>query len=224
MKKTILTGILSFAAAGLVLAQDCKDAMYFREGRTITYTKYDKNGKPAGRDVGKIAEVKENGGVRTSVYKLVKYDAKDKVKEDGGAVVTCSGEGLKIGFQIPKMDNGEQEEAYFSYPSDMKPGQKLEANMELHIKGKTNGKKMDVYFRVENRSVIAMEKITTPTGTYTAYKIGYDMDVKFKVMGIGIPMKLKILEWYEPAVGVVKTESYNKDGKLEEQSVLSSLQ
>lgn len=95
--------------------------------------------------------------------------------------------------------------------------------MEMHIEGKVNGKKTDVYFKVEDRKVWGEEKVNTPAGTYNAFKLSYNMDIRFKVMGMGIPMKVKVLEWYSPGVGVIKTESFNKNGQLEERSVLSSI-
>lgn len=204
-------------------AQECKTAFYFSENKTITITRYDKSGASTGKDVGTVTRVTENGEVISSNYNLVKYDVNNKIKENGHALVSCHNGDLKIGFQVPDMENGTSNEAFFSYPANMKPGQALEAKMEMHVKGKVNGKKTDVYFKVEDRKGLGEEKVSTPAGTYNAFKLTYNMDIRFKVMGIGIPMKVKVLEWYSPGVGVIKTESFNKDGQLEERSVLSSI-
>lgn len=223
MKITFLT-MLSMLASGGLQAQDCAGAFYFKEGQTVVYEKHDKNGKPAGRDVATVSNVKQDNGVSTARYSQVKYDAANKIKEEGYATVTCNASELRIGFQIPQTNGSGSTEAYFSYPSDMRPGRELEAQLNMHVKGETKGKKMDVTFKIQNRRVLAEESVKTPAGIFKAFKIGYDMDVRFKVVGIGIPMKVKVLEWYSPGAGVVKTETFNKDGALEERSVLSSLQ
>lgn len=223
--KTMQTLLLLLFSSGTLqlLAQDCKTAYYFTKGKEIIFVKHDKNGNPAGKEVGTVVEVSEVGNKLTSKYKVIKYEAGGKVKEEGTADVVCDNGGVKLGFQIPATDGQKSSDASFNYPAGMKPGQALEANMEMNIKGKTNGKKLDVSFKVANRKVVANEQVKTPAGNFSAVKIQYDMDVKFKVIGIAIPMKLKIYEWYSPGVGLVKSESYNKDGNLEESSVLSSI-
>lgn len=204
-------------------AQNCRKAYYFTKGKKITFLKYDKNGKAAGKEIGTVIDVSEEGGRLNSKYNVIKYEANGKIKEDGSADVVCDHGSLKIGFQIPALEGQKSSDASFDYPAGMKPGQTLESKMEMNIKGKTNGKKMDVSFKVENRKVIGDEQVKTPIGSFSAIKIQYDMDIKFKVIGIAIPMKLKIYEWYSPGVGLIKSESYNKDGNLEETSVLSSI-
>jgi hypothetical protein len=222
MKSQILICLILFCY-GRSYAQECKDAFYFSENKTITITRYDKNGITTGKDVGTVTQVTENGGVISANYNLVKYDVNNKIKENGHALISCNNGDLKIGFQVPDMENGTSNEAFFSYPANMKPGQALEAKMEMRIKGKVNGKKTDVSFKIEDRKVWGQEKVSTPAGTYNAFKLSYNMDIRIKVVGIGIPMKVKVLEWYSPGVGVIKTESFNKDGQLEERSVLSSI-
>ncbi len=223
MKKKIIT-LLAFALFYAVrsFAQECSTAYYFSAKKEIIFNKYDKAGKYMGKDVGTISGIKQENGALQSTYRLIKYDAEGKVKEDGNAKIICENMNVRIGFQVPDMESGQSKDAYFTYPAGMTSGQNLESKMELKIKGKTNGKKMDVEFKVENRKVIGREKVKTPAGDYDAVEIGYDMSIRFKVMGIGIPMKLKVLEWYSYGIGIVKTETYNKDGELQETSLLSS--
>ncbi len=41
--------------------------------------------------------------------------------------------------------------------------------------------------------------------------------------GIGIPVNMVVNEWFVPGFGVVKTESYNKKGKLMGSTLLTSI-
>lgn len=205
-----------------LFAQDCNKSFYMVKGREVTFTNYGKNGQPVGKDVGTVLEVAEDGGKLKAQYRLVKYEADGKIKEDGKAEVICENGNLLIGFQVPDMKNGGSSNSYFTYPANMKPGQALEAKLEMTIKGETKGKKMDVYFKVENRKVVGKEQVKVLAGNYEAFKIEYDMTIKFKVLGIGIPMKIKVLEWFSPGIGVIKTELSNKEG-VAERSELSSI-
>lgn len=68
-----------------------------------------------------------------------------------------------------------------------------------------------------------MEKITTPAGSWDAYKITYNGLFRMQMAGIGIPMNMQVTEWFVPGFGVVKTETYSKNGKLMGSSLLTSL-
>ena len=71
----------------------------------------------------------------------------------------------------------------------------------------------------QNRKVEAEEKITTPAGTFDCLKITYDMVSKIgfvKVQGSSV-------EWYSPGTGTIRSESYNKRGKLTGYSVLEEI-
>jgi len=224
MKKIfIILSLILLLQNILLRGQTCEACFYFSENAEITINKYDKTGNYAGKDVGKITNVQRNGGVVTSQYHVTKYEANGNIKEEGTATITCLNGNLKIGFQVQEMDGEKPKEASFTYPANMQVGQALEAFMEMHIKGITDGKKIDVYFKVENRKVVAKEKVNTPMGVFDAFKISYDMNVRFKMLGIPIPMTLKIFEWYAPGMGVVKTEAYNKDGAIEETSVVNAI-
>ena len=70
-----------------------------------------------------------------------------------------------------------------------------------------------------NRKVEAVENITTKAGTFKCFKISYDIETKalmtFRASGI---------EWISEDVGIVRSESYNKKGKLTGYTELSRLE
>jgi hypothetical protein len=83
--------------------------------------------------------------------------------------------------------------------------------------------KSHVTFNQTNRKVNSTEKITTPAGSWDAHKITYDGYFRIKMIGIGVPMNLKVTEWFVPNFGIVKSETYDKNGKLMGSSMLTAI-
>ena len=65
-------------------------------------------------------------------------------------------------------------------------------------------------FDVFNREIVGEETITTPAGTYKCKKVTFDFTSKFGIINV----KGTGVEWYYNDAMVVKSESYNKKGKL----------
>lgn len=81
---------------------------------------------------------------------------------------------------------------------------------------------MTMTMNVKNRKVEAKEDITTPAGTFSCYKVSSEMETE---MGQMMPIKvsIKTVEWFSENTGVVRSESYKSNGKLQGYSILSSL-
>jgi hypothetical protein len=77
---------------------------------------------------------------------------------------------------------------------------------------------MDV--TINNRKVLAKEKITTSAGTFDCYKISYETESRTRM----ITVNTKGMEWISEGVGVVKTETYNKKDKLTGYSLLTKFE
>ena len=67
------------------------------------------------------------------------------------------------------------------------------------------------------------EKVSSDAGSWEAYMITYDAQMKIKMAGIGIPKVMKTTEWFVPDFGVVKTETFSKKGKKLGSSLLTKL-
>jgi hypothetical protein len=89
----------------------------------------------------------------------------------------------------------------------MKTGDALpDGKMNVDIQ-QDNGMKSNVDIKITERKVEGEESITTPAGTWKCFKITYHSAIKIAMMGIGIPIKMDMTEWFAPNFGVVKTES-----------------
>ena len=72
---------------------------------------------------------------------------------------------------------------------------------------------------ISNRTVEAVENITTRAGTFKCFKISYDIETKAVMT-----FRAKGTEWIAKDIGVIRSENYNKNGKLTGYSELASLE
>jgi hypothetical protein len=75
---------------------------------------------------------------------------------------------------------------------------------------------------VDNVSEAAvMQKVYA--GSWNRVRISFEMEMVSRAAGIPIRVRMKGNEWYAPGFGVVKTESFNKNGKLAGTSEITSI-
>ena len=103
-------------------------------------------------------------------------------------------------------------------PNSLSIGQKLnDGNVTLTMAvGSMN---MKTIINIINRIVTGKESITTPAGTFSCYKIEYDLvttAMNMKIIG-------KVKQWVAKGTGTVKSENYNDKGELTGYSELTSL-
>jgi len=106
-----------------------------------------------------------------------------------------------------------------SFPSGLKQGDKLN-DASINIIVKNQGMVLsNMTITLSNRIVAAGEEITTAAGTFDCFKITYDVQTKTRIMTINT----RSAEWISAGTGIVKSESYDKTGKLLSYSVLTKL-
>lgn len=204
--------------------------MYFpqKTGAVREMTNYDKKDKMTGRMVQEIVDKDvSNGDISLTVETLI-FDEDNEELNRSTITIGCSGGVFKIDM---KNYLGEMLEAYESMEIEMQgdnlliPG-KLSVGDELpdgniNIQVRSSGITMvNMDVTIENRKVEAKEEVTTEAGTFDCYKISYDTVSKTKM----ITVSTSGIEWMAPDVGAVKSESYNKKGKLTGYSLLTRLE
>lgn len=105
-----------------------------------------------------------------------------------------------------------------SYPSNLSVGQTLPDASFSISSGSQGVTVLSMTIDVANRVVAAKESVTVPAGTFDCYKITYNVDTKmlFKISATAAV-------WMTKGGGMVKTETYDKKGKLTSSMVLSEL-
>lgn len=195
----------------------------------MEYTMLDKKGKEEQRMVHRIAAVDNTqDGLAITVETKIDELGGDENFE-GNYTVLCQEGVLKMdvtSFLPPEMKSSfeqsmdvEIEGNGLEIPPSLEAGQTLPDATTI-IKMKTGGfNLMNMTFTQENRKVVSQETVETPSGTYQAHKLTYEMNIKTIMK-----KSYQVSEWYAEGIGVVKSETYNKKGKLQSSMVLSALE
>ena len=222
MKTKIIILICSFLISFSSIGQSACKAYYpFEEGVKFEITNYSKKGKKEGFVNYEVTSIDNN----VATIKTIIFDDKGKEITTTSYQIMCEGNTISIDFK--SMMNPDMFKQYkdmdmditgtnVELPNDLQVGQSLkDANMNMAID--MGGMKMNMSIDMLNRKVDKKESITTPAGTFDCFALSYDSEMK---MGMKITFKIK--EWIAEGVGVVKSESYNKNGKLMGYSELTS--
>ena len=213
---------LAFVLSGVISAQDC-GYYSMSKGMVLAYQNLDAKGKVTGTNRTTCLDVSTLGS--TTLYKIKgEYaDAKNNLTtrefemrcEDGNFYVDMqslidpkSMEGFKdMEISVDAND--------MMYPSVLTAGQVL-PDANITISAATSGVNlMNMVISISNRKVVGTESVTVPAGTFECYKITYDIETKlmFKIAST-------VTEYVNMGVGNVKTETFDKKGKLAASTVL----
>ena len=102
-------------------------------------------------------------------------------------------------------------------PNNLVVGDKLEdATMTMEMS--SDAVNMEMIITISDKVVIGKETITTPAGTYDCLILTQNTTISMgKLMNITTSSK----DWISRGVGTVKSESYDKNGKLDGYSLLT---
>jgi len=214
MKTKIIILIGLYFISFTSVSQDaCKTYYPLEEGVKFEMTTYNKKGKKEGVVNYKVTDIDND----TATIETIIYDEKGKEIITSNYQILCEGDKISIDFK--SMISPEMFKQYkdmdmditgnnIELPNDLQIGQTLKdarMNMAINMGGITMNMSVDIL----NRKVNNKESITTPAGTFECYALSYDSEIK-----MGFKMKFIIKEWIAEGVGVVKSETYNKKGKL----------
>jgi hypothetical protein len=217
LKQTITLLLLS-AFFQLNAQDECNNLFPFDDGISFEITHYDKKGKLESVVNHRVEELNpEDVGWSAKVKGAVTDDKGEEVTELDYLVYCRDGQ-LEVDFSS-MVAPGFMNQAYnmntsvsgddVAFPQDMSVGQELpdaELAIELQAGDKTV---MTLRFWMQDRKVEAQETITTPAGTFDCFKISHTFETKALFTST-----YSITEWYAVGVGAVRSETYNKKGKL----------
>lgn len=213
MKTIILLAIICFSK--IIYGQNCKDFYYLQNNKIVEMTIYNKKGNETGKRVYLISNVKNEGSVMSSTITLQMFDRNEKSLTTASNKIECNGGILKMDMkmfilsqQMEQMKNSKitATGTYIEYAPTMKVGDKL-ADGKMNTTFTNNGITNSMDMIITDRYVEGKETVTSPAGSWEAFKITYNSNTKMKVAGIGIPVNTVVTEWYVPDFGIVKTES-----------------
>jgi hypothetical protein len=227
MKKSLLlllAGMISF----LGIAQ-CNDYYVFEHGDEWTYENFTAKNKSAGKNLQKVTAYEKTSSGFIATINSIFIDEKGKNVMEGDMDYTCDNGTIIIDMRkfIPK----EQQQAFGSYemkmesenlelPSKLAVGQSLK-NGSITMTALGSPIPMTLSVMITDRKVEGKESITTPAGTFDCYKISSKSTTRSQ-MGIKMTFEFSSTEWVAEKVGMIKSETFDKNGKPNGYTVLTS--
>jgi hypothetical protein len=231
MKTTLLTIILC-AAMQVLNAQDCAHIFFAHKHTGVSYHSFDRKNKYTGKDETIIKDIKTSGSQSEGLFLSKHYDKKDKLIQESEYNIICANNTIYI--DLKSFIDPSMLEAYkdmdmtvstenIDMPANMRVGQTL-PDAQLSISVSSEGIKVfDMVYVIRNRNVVAQETITTPAGSFDTYKISYEIHIQTTTLGIPISRIMTANEWWSHTNGFVKSEVFNRNGRLFSTRILHAI-
>ena len=219
MKRYFILLVIALAAGQTSKAQSSCSTYYpLVDGANFQYTNYDKKGREDGQINYAVTNVESSGDNVSATMMMEMVDKKGNTYTSDYNIA-CEGNVVKIDFKslmneqmLSQMGDVEMDISGtdVELPNNLSVGQELpDANMQLKMKmgGAIN---MNTNVETINRKVEKQESVTTPAGTFDCYVVYSETKTKMMMANQTFPSRI----WLAEGVGMVKQESYNKNGKL----------
>ncbi len=207
---------------------NCKPYVPVSKGTTWEITNYSPKGKETGKVAYELVDKIETGDDVTFTIKAISYDKKGKETYSNQYEAHCVNG--KFQFDMAFKIDGATMQSYqnmdvdidaseFEVPSmDVSPGTKLnDGTLTVKIGGNSVSM-LQMTIHITDRNVEAIEQIETPAGAFKCLKLSQKINTKMIVK-----LESTSKEWYAEEIGIVRSETYNKNGKLTGYSELTKL-
>jgi len=228
MKKTLIFMMaILFGIYSINAQNNCSKYYPMEEGASFTYTVYNKKGKVDGTTSYTVTDIKNDNNQTQSTLNMTYSDAKGKHSFDSNYGMTCTDMGIKIDYmslmpsqmmnQYKDMDvEMDMEGIDIELPNDLSVGQQL-ADANVNVSMNMSGIKMKISVSTVDRNVLAKEQVTTPAGTFDCYVLSETIQSK----SMGANLELISKTWLAEGVGMIKNETYKKNGTMQSRSELT---
>lgn len=224
MKNLLFITILLFAYSAFAQT-DCRPYVPLDKGTKWELTSYNEKGKELGKISSELLDKVESGNTVTFKIRSVSTDDKGKTTFSNEYEAYCKNGKFEFNMAF-KMD-GSTMQAYqdmdmkvdasdLEIPSmNEKPGTTLpDGTLTVSI-----GNILNMSVNIVDRKIEAKETIITPAGSFDCLVLTQTVNTKMLVK-----IEASSKEWYAEGVGMVRSESYNKKGKLSGYSELTKLE
>jgi len=225
MKKIFSLFLALIFTASISIAQDsCNPYYSLKKGRKWTTSNYNAKDKYEGKQSFEVLSLETSGNKLTATVKVMTYDKKDKLDFEKDIEYICE-DGV-VQMDMSQYVPGEMMDSFkdmdikmevdqVEVPQNLSVGQSLpDAGVKMTINGPMP---MTMEVNVVDRKVMSEESLVVPAGTFDTYKINSITEIN--MMG---KREMRNTEWIAKEVGVVRAESYDKNGKLKFYSVLTA--
>lgn len=218
MKRFILFFALALFSTIKISAQECKLFIPDTEGTLLEYEVKNAKGKKQSSFSQKIITIDRNQEGTTYQIEQTSIDKKGN-EIQSYLEFRCTGNVFI--FDMEAFIDERQFAAFedmevtvntdeMGLPYDMQPGKNLE-NGSITIEANNGPMTLKFSTDITNRKVEAIETISVAAGDFECFKISQDIHSK---MGFVKIEETSVL-WYSENIGLIRSESYNKKGKLQ---------
>lgn len=226
MKKVIACFAFFLFFSGGVFGQGCSRFYPLKEGMTMQYTTFNKKGKNEGTVNYTVSNVTNEGGMTKADMSMTLKNEKGKEVITSDYSIRCEDDKIAIDYNsllpenmMEQMGNMEMEVTGtdIELPNSLNVGDTLsDANVTMTMS--MGGMNMKTEIFILNRKVEKKEEVITPAGTFDCYVIYSDTQTKSMGINRTFPSRL----WLAEGIGMVKQESYQKDGDLINSTLLTA--
>ena len=228
MKKIITLTLVVFAALSNGAFAQCNEFYQINEGSNWELETYNAKGKLSGRNQQHVTQYTKTGDGFNTTINSIMFNEKGKELMNGNLEMKCAGGTIYIDMrnfipeqQLKNMGSYEMtiESENLEIPSKLTIGETLKDG-SINMTATNSPLPMKMTVNITDRKVEGKESITTPAGTFDCYKISSKANFKNQ-MGVTMNFQFSSIEWLAPKVGIVKSESYDKNGKMNGYTILT---
>ncbi|MCX6217154.1 hypothetical protein [Spirosoma sp.] len=211
-------------------AQTCL-GMTFKTGTNFEISQFSAKEKPMGKITYQVKDVRKEGSSTVMDITAQFQDEKGNQRPPYLIHYTCTGNELvaDMSGMMQAMQNGGMKDMEMKlktnkliYPGKLSVGQKLNDG-QMEVEMSSNGSTMmNMNMVMANRQVESKDPITTPIGTFDAFKVSSDVNFENRVMGIPVRSTMRVVSYRtDNQLFDIRSETYNKNGKLMGYSLLT---
>lgn len=211
MKRVIFSIIALYMAIGLP-AQNREPFCCVKQGAELKYQTTDAKGNETSTSVTKITDVSGFDGNYTLTQTITVFvngtqmfqpmSVTTTITDGNASMALGGGMAVDITSDVPFI------------PSNLSVGQELSTGtMIINMNG------IKTTQEISSHKVVGQEEINTPAGTFDCFVVEQEYVAKVAFMKVKGSQKI----WYARGVGNVKTETYDKKGKISSRQILVSI-
>lgn len=205
----------------------------FKAGMNFEMSQFSAKDKPMGKINYQVKDVHKEGSSTIMDITAQVQDEKGNQRPPYTIHYTCTGDelvadmsGMMQAMQASTLKDMEMKlkTNKLIYPGKLSVGQKL-SDGQMEVDMVSNGSTMmNMNMVMANRQVESKDPITTPAGTFDTYKISSDVNFENRVMGMPIRSTMHVVSYRaDNQLFDIKSETYNKSGKLLGYSLLTKV-
>lgn len=234
MKSTFyfIAALLISAITFKAVSQNCSVYFPTTKGTIYEMQHFDEKNKQTGTSTNTVtSSITDASGNVAAIIHSHYQGTKEKDTASSNVSVKCENGQVYVDMKnfIPSSSSQTQnmeiktDASWIQIPETMTVGMTMPdatGTMSFYSNGSVM---MTMTINITERKVESTESVTTPAGTFQCFKVSYKISTVTSLMGFKTTINGKAVEYYSSGTGMVKSENYDKNDKLQGYTVLSKI-